>query len=304
MTKVITIATHNGSFHIDDLFAVGCVQKIITTIKPEVSTEVIRTRDAKVINEADWVVDVGKVYDHKARRYDHHQLGAPTRDNNVPYAAFGLIWKHWGGLLCNGNELVAEKIDREFIQMLDGPDNGFETSQSLIDGGRVPALSMLASLWRPAWNEKSETNDDAFMDLLPIVEKVLDKLIDTYLARHQAEQLFDNEYQIAKDKQVIVVPKGVWPDDPQKYPNTIFIVSHDQINNTWKAVCVTEHEFECRVGFPNRWRGLSGSHLQEVSGVGEAEFVHLAGFLAVAKSQSAIMKMCQIALDESSYQQS
>lgn len=34
---------------------------------------IIRTRDVAKLNECDIVVDVGAVFDHEKRRYDHHQ---------------------------------------------------------------------------------------------------------------------------------------------------------------------------------------------------------------------------------------
>lgn len=35
--------------------------------------EIVRTRDMEKLNECDIVVDVGAVFDHQKKRYDHHQ---------------------------------------------------------------------------------------------------------------------------------------------------------------------------------------------------------------------------------------
>ena len=163
----IVVATHNGTFHLDELLAIATIK----LLHPEKNIRVVRTRDSEVIDNADWVVDVGGHYDHESRRYDHHQLGSPVRDNGVPFAAFGLVWRHWGSEVCGGNIEVADAIESDFVQMVDGPDNGFETAQSLIEGGRVPSLAMLPSLWRsdlPA-DASGEMIDEKFNELLKIL---------------------------------------------------------------------------------------------------------------------------------------
>ena len=41
---------------------------------PEYSNaEIVRTRDPELLSQCDVVVDVGGVFDHDAKRYDHHQ---------------------------------------------------------------------------------------------------------------------------------------------------------------------------------------------------------------------------------------
>ena len=39
------------------------------------NAEIVRSRDPKVLDECDIVIDVGGVYDPAAHRYDHHQKG-------------------------------------------------------------------------------------------------------------------------------------------------------------------------------------------------------------------------------------
>ncbi|HMA77996.1 MAG TPA: MYG1 family protein, partial [Candidatus Paceibacterota bacterium] len=87
-----TIITHSGSFHPDDVFAVAALR----LAHKEQDVNVIRTRDESVIAVGEWVVDVGGVHDPAAQRFDHHQPGAPVRENGIPYAAFGLVWQHIG----------------------------------------------------------------------------------------------------------------------------------------------------------------------------------------------------------------
>ena len=76
-------------------------------------TEVIRTRDESIITQADIVFDVGNIYDPEHGRFDHHQTeGAGTRENGVPYASFGLVWKKYGTQIC-GSQEIADSIDKK-----------------------------------------------------------------------------------------------------------------------------------------------------------------------------------------------
>ena len=112
------IVTHNSTYHADDVFAVAT----LLMLYPE--AEIIRTRVKQVIDQADYVVDVGFVYDPSRNRFDHHQEGgAGERANGIPYASFGLVWKEYGEKLAGGT-LEAEVIDRVLVQALDAHDNG------------------------------------------------------------------------------------------------------------------------------------------------------------------------------------
>ena len=70
-----------------------------------------RTRDEERITKADYVFDVGGIYDPSINRFDHHQPGgAGKRENDIPYAAFGLVWKTYGPILCENNEEIINDL--------------------------------------------------------------------------------------------------------------------------------------------------------------------------------------------------
>lgn len=98
MNKDITIVTHNGSFHADDVFAVATLHLAF----PDKNITVIRSRDAQKFLLADFLVDVGGSYDPDNNKFAHHQTGgAGVYDNGIPYASFGLVWKKFGNSVCD-----------------------------------------------------------------------------------------------------------------------------------------------------------------------------------------------------------
>lgn len=96
MKIVRKIGTHSGKFHADDVTAVMLIKNFLPEFK---DAEIVRTRNVSVLETLDIVVDVGDVYDHKQRRYDHHQNDFQETYNNdydIRLSASGLIFKHYG----------------------------------------------------------------------------------------------------------------------------------------------------------------------------------------------------------------
>ncbi len=104
------IATHNGEFHTDDVFAIA----VLSTLYPQ--AEIKRTRHQTELAKAEIVVDVGKIFDAETKRFDHHQKQAGTRPNGIIYSGFGLIWREYGLAFCDDNEEVWRRIDDKLVQ--------------------------------------------------------------------------------------------------------------------------------------------------------------------------------------------
>ncbi len=114
-----TIVVHDGAFHADEI----CACAILSIIEDD-RIKIIRSRDEHIAEKADYVLDVGGIYDHQKQRYDHHQNGgAGKRENGLEYATAGLVWKHYGKFLVKSDELF-NRIDEQLIQPIDMIDNG------------------------------------------------------------------------------------------------------------------------------------------------------------------------------------
>ena len=70
--------THGGRFHADDVFSSALLRLLNPKIK-------IR-RVMRLPENFD-----GLAFDIGGGDFDHHQNGAPVRENGVPYAAFGIL---------------------------------------------------------------------------------------------------------------------------------------------------------------------------------------------------------------------
>jgi uncharacterized UPF0160 family protein len=283
---MITIVTHSGGFHADDVFSIAAFQLLLG----KENIEVTRTRDEESINAADYVVDVGGVYDHATKRYDHHQVGAPVRDNGIPYAGFGLMWRHYGEEICGSSE-VARLIEERLCQPIDAGDNGVGLYDLNEYGVRPFELYNLVSLFAPAWGEVS-SKDEAFFRAVDWARFVLSQMIAREQGNSRLEAVVDAAYQTAKDKSILVFGVSVPVMSLVQYGDVQVVVApEDGDNGRFKVNCVRQNydSFETHVSFPPEWAGLAGEELSQVAGIPGLVFCHKARFLCVTDSLDAAL---------------
>ena len=147
MDKKIVIATHDGMFHSDDVFAVAAL--LIMLDGAPVVTNIMRTRETEAIVKADFVVDVGGEYSAEKNRFDHHQIGgAGARENTVPYASFGLVWKKFGTEITGE---VSGAVDRHLVSAIDAHDSGVDLYTKTIPSALPYLVDQFVHNLRPTW---------------------------------------------------------------------------------------------------------------------------------------------------------
>lgn len=293
------LVTHNGKFHADDIFACATLQ-IFLDQKGE-RYQVIRIRDEATINSADYVFDVGGIYDHEKRRYDHHQKGgAGKRDNEIPYAAFGLVWKHYGALV-SGSEEVAVILDKKIAQAIDADDNGMKLVTSTHPDASPYTLQNALYAFRPTWKEGfiDEEYDKQFDGCVVLAKELLKREIQVLQDNAEVESFIAEAYEKSEDKRVIELQDSYpWEGWMDKYPQVLFVIYPRM--NQWRvgAVSVSRTSFENKKDLPASWAGQRDEDLQKITGVNDAVFCHNGRFLAVAKSKEGAWELAQLALKD------
>ena len=282
------IATHDGTFHTDDIFAMACMQILFGD-----KISVTRTRDMKIIKSADIVFDVGGEYDEAQGRFDHHQIGgAGKRENDMPYASFGLVWKKYGEQICNSKK-IAEKIDEKLVQSIDASDNGIDLFEAR--GLAQPFLIQNALYaFRPTWKE-SESYDKGFMKAVNIAKQILEREIICTRDALDAEEKVRKVYEESSDKSIIIFNERYpWEELLISYPEPLIAVA-PRVDGKWKAetVAVKLGSFERRIKFPESWAGKRDIELAQISGVADAIFCHNGRFMAVALSKNGAIELAK-----------
>ncbi|MFN3188445.1 MAG: MYG1 family protein [Candidatus Paceibacteria bacterium] len=283
-----TVVTHNGSFHADDVFSIAAFQLLFGK-----DINVVRTRDEEMIDQADYVVDVGGVYDPANNRYDHHQNNAPVRENGIPYSGFGLVWKHYGEQIC-GSAAVALKIDEKLCQPIDLGDNGI----SIWELGKydLPALEWdgIVKAWQADSNHK-EDMDTQFFQVVEFVRSYLQRLVQKTHTKIEQKQKAITLYETSEFKNILVSDEYLSRSLFVEYPEVQVLLFPKTDTNQWVATAVEEDSvgFATKVSFPAHWAGLRDEELATVSGIPDAAFCHKNCHLFVAGSREGALAAAQ-----------
>lgn len=291
------LVTHNGKFHADDLFAATVLTKVLR--KDGKSFEIIRTRDEKYFNSADYVFDVGGVHNPAENKFDHHQEGgAGERSNGIPYAAFGLVWKKFGEKYCGSKDL-ADEIDQRFVQLIDAGDVGHKIFQEK-DPDILPLeISRVIGSFNATWNEDQEQNDKEFLNKISWAEEILDRAVKNKKDEMSARSFVEKAYQEAEDKRIVVLDSfWPWSQVMKNHEDVLYVIFPSSSNDGWSMQAVEKEKFVSRKMLPESWAGLVNEELESVTGVSGVKFCHLKRFFAAAKTKQAIIELAKLALKD------
>lgn len=297
MDKNVIIATHDGMFHPDDVFSVATLLLVLED-KP-VFAKIVRSREETLINKADFVVDVGSVYDESKERFDHHQEGGAGQrpDTGIKYASFGLVWKKYGALLCGSTE-IAKMLDTALVSSIDAGDNGQDIYKKNIPDVSPYLIDDFIYSLRPTWQEEMSSVNERFNDAVAVAKQLLKREIVQCKARFLAEGFVKEAYDQSQDKRIIVLDK-FYPSEKvlAKFPEPIFSVTL-RADGLWNVKAIRDDSslFKNRKDLPEAWAGKRDGALSEITGVSDAVFCHNGRFLAVAKSKEGAIKLANLAL--------
>lgn len=301
----LRIATHNGSFHADDVFGVA----VLMLLHPD--AELVRTRDTQTIAEADFAVDVGGEWDPARGRFDHHQRGfSGARPSGVVYASAGLVWAAHGAALVSRvfglqdaalAQAIAADLDEQLVQHLDKADTGASHGAPGLFG-----LSALLGQFNATWDNPAAADKEGhahragFDRAVALLTPVLLAALDQLRARHQGAQ-FVRAAQRLQGGRVLLLPRASLPWKEVvslEMPEVLLVVYPDSTDAQHQVhvVTVEPQSFVARMDLPRAWAGLRAGELAAVCGVPDAVFCHNGRFIAGAGSLEGALRMAELAL--------
>ena len=296
--KKTTIVTHNGKFHADDAFAVATLSLMLE--KEGIAVQIKRSRDPLVWQTADYLIDVGGENIPEQNKFDHHQRGGGgNRPNSIPYAAFGLVWKKYGAILC-GVEAAAV-LDNRIVAPIDANDVGTEIVSPMYPGVYPYSISHVISSFLPTWKEKEGDYDVRFMEVLQLAKSILAREIRNAITNEEAKSRVREIYAAATDKRVLVFDAHyselAWGEVLASFPETLYVIYPN--NNSWHVTAVRKDpsRFEARKRFPVAWATKRDGELASITGVPDAVFCHNSGHLAVATSKEGALELARRAVE-------
>lgn len=306
MAKLVA-ATHSGGFHADDVFAAAVLD---LTLGLGIGFTLVRTRDPKIIGQADIVFDVGGIFDPEISRFDHHQRGyAEKRPNGVPFSSFGLLWRQLGADACHAAlgakstileaGKVAEVVDIELVQGVDAMDCGAQ--EFLPRGGSVRIMSLSAMIggFNPGWQEEKQDFDSAFIEAVAVARRVLTNIIKS------SHDVIAAESRVleAKAEGSILLLEHFYPWQialfKRKDADSLRYVVFPNMTGGWRvqAVSTVPHSFSMHKPLPEAWRGLEGALLDAVTGIPGGIFCHASGFIGGHATKEGALALAKAAIE-------
>ncbi|PAB56518.1 metal-dependent hydrolase [Anaeromicrobium sediminis] len=286
------VGTHHGRFHADEVMATAILKGMF-------EIELIRTRDPKILSELDIVYDVG------GGEFDHHGVEKVCRDDGIPFAACGLIWRKFGrgviqfkdpSLSEEDIESVFQYVDRVLIKGVDALDNGIRTGDGIIP---TMNISSIISGFNPPWySEKSD--EEAFNEAVDTASVILENTINRRLSVLKSEEIVLRAYKSRIIPEVLILdtfcPWGETLGSVDEKEEVLFIVYPRK--DDYAMQTVRDKDGKDRKYLPKSWAGKMDEELVAITGVRDSVFCHTGRFIAVARSFKGIMKMAQLAINE------
>lgn len=258
--------THMGKFHADDVFAFA----LLRILKPDL--HINRVKQAP-INEVDSIV-----FDIGWGEFDHHQKDARVRENQVPYAAFGLLWEKAGTIFFSKE--IAEKFDVKFVQPLDLNDNTGEPNQ----------ICSLIGDFNPPWNQKKDLMEQ-FLKAVDFAQEILTHKIEYLQANEQAKEIVKPYLQEAKNQILYLEQYVPWKKAVEDTDIQFVVFPSDR--GGYNALTVNQaYTREAKVDFCKEWYGKSPEELQQISQIKTLHFCHKSGFMIAADTKEDAILAC------------
>jgi uncharacterized UPF0160 family protein len=292
------VATHNGGFHADEVFALAVLRAALGEI------EIVRTRESEKQAAADLRVDVGGSSDPATSDFDHHQRGgAGERENGIPYASFGLVWREFGPQIDGVDAAVLQAVDERLVQGVDANDVGLRLTSANTEGGSTPlTVSQAIAAFNPPWDVDADdaASDAAFDAAVEFAGTVLANEIASAQGLALADRLVEEAIAAAEDPRIIVLPRGMPWHRPmlENSPDALYAI-YPKSKSGYAVQAVPERlgEFDNRKDFPAEWAGLEGEALQQVTRVPDAIFAHNGRFYASAESLEGALALARAAVE-------
>jgi uncharacterized UPF0160 family protein len=302
------LVTHSGAFHLDDAFAYAVLRLALGLGAAGVDHALVRTRDEATVAAADIAWDVGAVHDPAAGRFDHHQRGAPLREDGLPYSAAGLVWRHHGTaavrtLLASSGDgqlahAVASAIDRGVVRRIDAIDNGVG------EPGDALGLASLVEDLNPPWDSPAAgdraAEDAAFLRAADLADSFLRHRVEAVRARLAAEAVVLAAHARSADPRILELDRKLpWEGPVFAHGLPALYAVYPVPNGNWMVDAMPPEpgSFAQRLPLPEAWAGLRDADLAAACGVLDAVFVHARRFVGAARSREGAMAMARKAIE-------
>jgi len=231
----------------------------------------------------------------------------------------GLIYKHFGREIIQSElgtdeeqtEIIFQKVYTNFIEAIDGIDNGVNNyPDEIIPKYKVHThLSARVGALNPWWNDSVTNVDERFKEAIEMTGKEFLESVQYYgkawlPARRLVEKAIASRFDVDKSGEIIVFdcycPWKEFLLELEPIMSVAIPIKYALFpdpNTTWRVQCVpkNDYNFENRKSLP--WKGLRDEALSSKSGIPGGVFVHISGFIGGNKTKEGALAMARKGLE-------
>lgn len=332
MTQPLTIVTHAGAFHSDEIMALVLLEQFYLAqplrfdslsaeqtlavlkggarpaLPPVIGADgledhrtgclVVRTRNAEHLEAACanpdvLVIDVGGAYEASQKNFDHHQGSmTETWEDGTPLSSTGLVWR-W--LKAQGLLAIDDTEQLELEETLIRPLDAHDNGQEEFDvAGVCEDFNRLGS--------DSDTQMQQFQKALGYMREVWVNHRFKAVARAQARPVFAQAWQAAQERAerfVVLEESMAYPDGTGLLKSIsqgeALLLAIPGKGARYSVISVPETDrFSIKCPLPEAWRGRMDFDVELEGLAVRMAFTHKTGFMGVVQGDlSAARQVCK-----------
>ncbi len=282
-----SLAIHDGSFHADEVTACA----LLLLFDRIDRNRIYRTRDLKVIENCDYVCDVGGIYDPKSRKFDHHQA-----DYKGTLSSAGMVLLYLKDL-----ELIEPHLydyfNKSLIMGVDAHDNGV----AKLEMGTTSFSQVISNFLPIEYDSTSVEMEKAFMEAVDFAFGHLDRL--------KRRHIYTLSCRAIVKKAMIQGSNALIFDESLPWLENFFDLGGDvhpaqfvimPSGGHWKLRGIPpslSERMKVRKPLPESWAGLHEEDLKIASGIKGAIFCHKGRFISIWETKEDAKKALHIAME-------
>ncbi len=275
-----SLGTHDGSFHADEVTAAALLL-VFNRIDRD---RIVRSRELSVLDQCEYVCDVGSVYDPSRKRFDHHQV-----DYQGELSSAGMVLRY---LFDQGviDKKIFEFYNESLILGVDAHDNG----RVVLEVGVCTFSQVIANFVPPVYDAPVEVMRHAFDEAVDFTAGHLRRLLERYKYVEECREVV--EAAMSKQGAALVFDRAMpWMDvffemGGERHPAQFVIMpsgSHWKLRGIPPSI---RERMKVRMPLPEKWAGLMDEQLKKASGIEGAIFCHKGRFISVWETKEDAMK--------------
>jgi len=279
-----SLGTHDGTFHADEVTACALLLLFdLIDIKG-----VRRTRDQTILDQCEYVCDVGGIYNESLKKFDHHQVSYQGEMSSA-----GMILKY-----LHRQKILTDKeyqlFNNSLIRGVDAFDNGRVTSNL----GFCSFSNIISNFLPVKHNTPREDMDKAFFEAVSLTWGHLKRLLARYRYNISCRSLV--EESMKKFTECLLFSESIpWMENffelnGRDHPARFIIMP---TGTHWKLRGIPpsyDEKIKVREPLPKKWEGLLDKELKKVTGIEGAIFCHKGRFISVWKTKEDAVKAYEL----------